>query len=78
MTKLYSLSECEKLINKYVERGGEVYTIEEGSLGLGVMVLTGNNLKTTIITEVYLNEWSSAHKVRMYNKCPKKYQEIIK
>ena len=78
MTKLYSLSECEKLINKYVERGGEVYTIEEGCLGLGIMVLTGHNLKTTIIKEVYLNEWSSAHKVRMYNKCPKKYQEIIK
>ena len=78
MTKLYSLSECEKLINKYVERGGEVYTIEEGCLGFGVMVLTGHNLKTTIIKEVYLNEWSSAHKVRMYNNCPKKYQEIIK
>ena len=78
MTKLYSLSECEKLINKYVERGGEVYTIEEGCLGLGVMVLTCHNLKTTIIKEVYLNEWSSAHKVRMYNNCPKKYQEIIK
>lgn len=75
---LYSLSDCEKLINKYVERGGEVYTIEEGCLGLGLIVLTGNNLKTTIIKEVYLNEWSSAHKVRMYNKCPKKYQEIIK
>lgn len=75
---LYSLSECEKLINKYVERGGEVYTIEEGCIGLGLMVLTGHNLKTTIIKEVYLNEWSSAHKVRMYNNCPKKYQEIIR
>jgi len=75
--QLYSLSACENLINKYVERGGEVYTIEEGCLGLGLMILTGQDLKTTIIQEVYLNEWSSGHKVRMYNKCPKKYQEMI-
>lgn len=75
--QLYSLSACEKLINRYAERGGEIHTIEEGSLGLGLMILTGPDLKTTVIQEVYLNAWSSGHKVRMYNKCPKKYQEMI-
>lgn len=75
--KIYGLRECEKLISRYYERGGDVYTIEEGVLGLGLMILTGHNLKTTIIKEVYLNCWSSGHTVRMYNECPEKYRKMI-
>lgn len=74
---MYSLSACENLISRYVERGGEVLTIQEGCLGLGEMLLYGSGLKTTIIKEVYLNEWSSGYTVRMYNKCPKKYKKYI-
>lgn len=30
-----------------------------------------------IITEKYLNEWSSAVTIRQYNKIPKKYKQVI-
>lgn len=70
---LYSLEACEKLIAKYVDKGGEIVTIREGVLGLGTLLCRGNNLKTTVIKEVYLNSQSSGHTIRMYNKCPKKY-----
>ncbi len=42
------------------------------------MILFGEGLKTTIINEVYLNCWSSGHTIRVYNKMPKKYEEILK
>jgi hypothetical protein len=70
----YSLSQCEKLISQYLELGGNVVEIEQGSLGLGVVICFAEGYKTAIITEIYLNEWSSAHKVRRYNKTPKKYE----
>ena len=73
----YSLESCEKLINKYVEIGGETLTIKEGSLGLGTVICVANGKKTAIIQEVYLNAWSSRHKVTMYNKTPKKYLKFI-
>lgn len=76
---IYSCRAVENLINEYREKGGEFFQIEEGSLGRGFCILydwTGH-LKTYIINEVYLNEWSSGHKVRAYNKIPKKYQKIL-
>lgn len=75
--KLYTYTAVQNLINKYLEKGGEVITLEEGCLGYGLTILQGEELKTTVITEVYLNEWSSAHKIRMYNECPKKYKRMI-
>ena len=71
--KNYSLEACQKLIDRYIGRGGEVEEIREGILGLGKLVLTGEGLKTIIIEEVYINEWSSGHTIRKYNKTPKKY-----
>lgn len=73
----YSLAACEKLISKYLEIGGETKIIQEGILGLGTVVCFANGKKTAIIQEVFLNEWSSGHKVTMYNKTPKKYLNII-
>jgi len=77
--KLYDLTTCEKLINNYIEQfNGEYYQIFEGSLGLGKIILyNGKGRKSIIIEEVYLNEWSSAHKIRMYNDLPKKYEKLI-
>ena len=75
--KNYSLSACENLMEKYLDAGGEAITIEEGCLGLGIVVCFGKNLKTTIIKEYYINEWNSGHTVRMYNNMPKKYAEIL-
>jgi hypothetical protein len=69
----YSLSACENLIKKYLDLGGTVETIEDGVLGLGTVVCYATGKKTAIIKEVYINDWSSAHTVRMYNKTPKKY-----
>ena len=73
----YTLNACENLINQYIEVGGEVIELEEGSLGFGKLLLIAKGKKTTIIQEVFLNAWSSGHTVRMYNKTPKKYQEIL-
>ena len=74
------LSDCDyiaHLIAQYHDKGGEVITIEEGTLGYGFMVMFGEGLKTAIVKEVYINEWSSGHTVRMYNKMPKKYKQMI-
>lgn len=77
MVTMYTLSACEDVMNKYYETGGEVITLEEGVLGLGLVVCFGDGLKTCIIQERYLNEWSSGHTIRFYNKMPKKYATMI-
>lgn len=74
---LYSYKAVEELMDKYAEKGGEIYIINEGSLAYGLVIMTGDGLKTTICKEVYLNEWSSGQSIRMYNKMPKKYAEIL-
>lgn len=75
----FSLKYVQDIIDRYVnEYEGEVLQIEEGGVGLGVLLLhSGVGAKTILITEVYLNCWSSTHKVRMYNKIPKKYEKLI-
>lgn len=75
--KLYDCDYIAHLISQYSEKGGEVITIDEGCLGYGFMIMFGEGLKTTIVKEVYINEWSSGHTVRMYNKMPKKYKQLI-
>ena len=74
---LYTLEVCENLIRKYYENDGYCITIEDGSLGIGTVLCFGEGLKTTVIHEKFLNEWSSAHSIRKYNKAPQKYQKII-
>ena len=80
--KNFTLAACEKLINEYVnELGGQLTQIEDGVLGLGELVLHDSSensiLKTIVIKEVYLNQWSSGHTIRRYNKIPKKYLKHI-
>lgn len=79
MTILYTSSSVEKLINDYLDAGGELLQIEEGTLGHGYALLydEGGHLRFFVIKEVYINEWTSGHKVRGYNKIPAKYQAII-
>ena len=78
MSKLYSCKAVEQLMHSYGEREGyKCYVLEDGTLGYGLMVLTADGYKSAVVTEVYLNEWSSAHKVRFYNKLPKKYTRQI-
>jgi hypothetical protein len=74
--KNYTLKSVEIYISKYVnEYGGILTQLEEGVLGIGKIMLHGvEGRKIVIITEFFINSWQSGHKLRMYNKMPKKYQ----
>ena len=78
--RLYTIRATQELIDKYVEKGGEMLTIDEGCLGVGNVILfdTNDKLKSFVIKEVYLNEWNSAQSIRCYNKLPDKYVQMIK
>ena len=73
----YDLEVCEDVIREYAKRDGIVITLEEGCLGLGTVICYGGGLKTTIIRERFINEWTSAHTIRMYNRMPIKYEKWI-
>lgn len=75
--KRYAISSVEKFIQAYLEKGGELIQIEEGSLGLGDFILVGEGLKTYVSKEVYLSAWSSGQTLRGYNKTPKKYEKHL-
>ncbi len=77
MSKLYTSDAVQALADRYLEKGGEVFEVEEGTLGWGLTIMWGEGLKTAVVKEVYLNEWSSAHTVRLYNRCPKKYEQMV-
>ena len=75
--KLYNYEAVEDLMRHYIEQGGDVHILDEGSLVYGLVICEGVGLKTAVIKEVYLNEWASAQSIRMYNKMPKKYAKMI-
>lgn len=77
--KNYSLKSCEDLISKYINKyNGECLEIEEGCLGLGTILLhSAEGKKSILIKEVFINAWSSGHTIKMYNKLPKKYTQLI-
>jgi hypothetical protein len=75
--KNLTVSQVDNLISQYLNKNGELLQIEEGSLGHGFLILQGEGLKTTIVKEVFISAWASGHEVTMYNKLPKKYQQII-
>ena len=77
MKNWYTLESCNNLMQKYYDKGGNCVTVREGSLGLGTVVCYGDNLKTSIIQEHFVNSWSSVHTIRMYKKMPKKYEELV-
>lgn len=73
----YTSTAVQKLISRYVNKGGEVWTLQEGNLGYGLTMLIGDGLKTVIIREVPENSYSSLHTIRRYNKTPKKYLKML-
>ena len=75
--KLYTCSAIKQLFDKYIDLGGEITTIDEGCLGYGITVMTAEGYKSCVVKEVYLNTQSSAHKIRFYNRLPKKYMEAV-
>lgn len=75
---MYDLKQCEKLIDTYIDMGGSIMQIEDGCLGLGTLLLhDAPGKKSILIKERFLNEWSSTHTIRQYNKLPKKYAELV-
>lgn len=77
VVKSYTLESLERLIQHYTDRGGQSVTLAEGGVGLGTVILFCDKLKTIVINEFFLNPWSSGHTIRMYNKIPKKYKEML-
>ena len=76
---LYDLKSIDKLIQKYTQEfGGEITQIKEGVLGYGTILLhSAPGRKNIVVREVPLNEWSSGHSIRKYQKTPKKYQKFV-
>ena len=77
--KKYTLQNCEQLICKYLnDFEGNIIQITDGCLGLGTILLYGaEGKKSILINEVYVNAWTSTHTIKMFNKLPKKYLELI-
>lgn len=75
--KLYSCAAVANLIGRYADRGGSAFELVPGVLGYGLTVCTGDGLKTAVIQEKPINEWSSDHAVRFYNRLPRKYAAMI-
>lgn len=72
------LKTCEGLIEAYCKiPGGEYHTLQEGVLGLGLCVCRAPGRKVAVIREIPLNEWTSTHTVRFYEKMPEKYRREI-
>lgn len=77
--KSYCLEAVESLMQRYFEHGGSMEELKPGSLGYGLTILydPAENLKTFVIREIYMNEWSSRHTIRGYNKMPGKYRTML-
>lgn len=77
MATIYGYTAVENLLNRYSDSGKEfcAYTIPGGLID--GMIITGAGLKTAIIKEVFLNEWSSGATIRLYKKIPAKYARIV-
>lgn len=61
---LYTTSSVGRLIAEYLDAGGQMLQMREGVLGHGDVLLydDAGKLKTYVIREVAINEWSSGHK----------------
>lgn len=66
---LYTTSSVGRLIAEYLDAGGQMLQMREGVLGRGDVLLYDR--------EVAINEWSSGHKVRGYNRMPEKYRALL-
>ena len=72
---LYDYDAVSNLLAQYRTMRGVHITTIEGAL-LDNYIATADGCKTAVIKEVYLNEWSSAYTVRLYNNIPAKYATV--
>lgn len=79
MSTRYTIRAAEDLIRRYKEKGGQMLQMQEGTLGVGDVLLydLAGNLTCFVIREVYVNEWTSAQTIRGYNRIPEKYRRMI-
>lgn len=70
---LYTTSSVGRLIAEYLDAGGQMLQMREGVL----LYDDAGKLKTYVIREVAINEWSSGHKIRGYNRMPEKYRALL-
>lgn len=75
--KLYTSEAIQELAQYYIDNGGEVYELVEGTLGWGTTVMVRDGWMSIVVREVYVNEWSSGHTVRRYRQLPNKYQTML-
>ena len=73
MRTTYRLEAVDRFIQKYIDHGGTIRTINEWSLWYWTTILECAKFRTAIIQEVFLSSWSSTHTVRQYKKTPAKY-----
>jgi len=74
---LYSLQAVQTHIEKYTSIGGEVIEAVEGLLGYGTTICQADGKKASVIQEVFITSWTSGHTITLYNKLPKKYEQLI-
>lgn len=77
---LYTYTSIDDFIIRYMKKGGQAYCIDEGCLTSGDWILFDNRgkLKSCIIKEVYISDYSSGQSLRRYRKLPEKYAKMIR
>lgn len=72
--KLYT----QTAIDITLESGNwDIETLNEGSLLGGDMVLRREGYKTMVVFEHYLNEWSSAYRVKRFDETKEKSRKAL-
>ena len=74
----YTYEQVKNLMQQYDKATNgnyQVYVID-GSLQDNY-IITADGCKTAVIKELYLSCMSSGHTIRMYNKMPQKYQDVV-
>ena len=77
--KTYSTSTTTKAIEFLESKGYEIVTVEEGTLGHGhvIAIAPDNDHYNVEIREVYLNEWSSGHTIRNFDKISTRIAKLL-
>lgn len=74
MSRFYSINAIESFINKYCD---ECLFQGDSVIGLGDSIWSKKNGGYFIVKEIFLNCWSSGHKVRQVRKLSKKQEKMI-
>ena len=77
---LYAYTSIDDFIIWYMKKVGQAYCIDEGCLTSGDWILYDKRgkLKSCIIKEVYISDYSSGQSLRRYRKLPEKYAKMIR